>query len=350
MNFKIIYFFCILFINPLFCQNNLVIFSESAELFQIQYQQKIFPEKPQSDIKITKIQDTAVRIKIIFANKQYKDIDTTLYLYIPSKPVQHQDVIYHIVKNNSLVKYLATLPSSDFRPVIPEIDTSAVVKTKEEKSIQKIIFLNDTSTLCLQPIDTADFNKAVLFIQKTPNVDRKMYYIENFVKHNCFNQQQAQMVMEQVPFEVEKLKIIKLLIPKITNVFDLWNLKDNLKNLIAQQSYTEYYNQYLNNLQNLPLLNDSLMQYATQQLSSLGDDQTKINFLKTIFSHYSLSLSQLETLIPNIRHDQSKEELLKCAYYSLKNKNDFLKATSLLQFNESKQRLKTFYEQQQKKH
>ncbi|RME16494.1 MAG: DUF4476 domain-containing protein [Bacteroidetes bacterium] len=348
MNFKNTYFFCILFFNALLSQNNLVIFSESTEPFQIQYQQKIFPEKPQSDIKITQITDTTVKIKIIFANKKYKDIDTTLYLYISSKPLKNQDIIYHIIKNNSLVKYLATLPSSDFRPVIPEIDTSAVVKTKEEKSIQKIIFLNDTATLCLQPTDTSDFNKAILFIQKTPNVDRKMYYIENFIKHNCFNQQQAQLVMEQVPFEVEKLKITKLLIPKITNVFDLWNFKDNLKNPIARQSFIEYYTQHLNNLQNLPSLNDSLMQYVTQQLSSFSNDQAKINFLKTIFSHYSLSLPQLETLISTIRHDQSKEELLKCAYYSLKDKTDFIKATSLLQFNESRQRLKNFYEQQKK--
>ncbi|MCX7729454.1 MAG: DUF4476 domain-containing protein, partial [Bacteroidia bacterium] len=222
---------------------------------------------------------------------------------------------------------------------------SIIVKTKEEKSIQKIIFLNDTTSTCIYPIDTSDFNKALRHIQSTPNVDRKIVLIEQFIKHNCFNQLQIQTIIEQVPFEVEKLKIMKQILPKVNNVFNLYTLSENLKYPLAQQSFTEYYTQYLNNLKNNPTLPDSLLKSVINNISSFKDDLQSLSLLKTILSHFSISYHQLESFLQLLQHDQSKEELLQCAYYCLKNKNEFLNAIQLLHFQESKQRIKKFYEQ-----
>lgn len=332
----------------LLSQNNFIIFTESTEAFQIEYQGKLYPAQPQSDIKLTKITENPIRFSILFSNPQYPRIDTVLYLYYPTKPIQNMDVLYLLSKDNTTIRYLATLPSSDIRPVIPEIDTSIQVKTKEEKTIQKIIFLNDTNNLCLIAIDTADFNKALRHIQKTPNQDRKIVLIEQFIKHNCFNQYQAQVLIEQVPFEVEKLKIMKQLIPKLTNVFGAEHLKEYFQYPVAQQSYTEYYQEYLNTLKNKPVLNDSLLQIYLQKFQLSDNDQVLLQELKTLLSHFSVSFQHLEKLIKTIKHDQYKEEALKCAYYPLFPKNGFEKLIELVEFKETKNRLKLFYDQQQK--
>lgn len=341
--FILLLFFFFLYVQS---QNNLIVFSEGLNKFQIEYHGKLYYSIPQTDVKITQIPDHLIKVKIIFEDKNISPIDTSISLYHPSKPIQNQDIIYYIPKNKHLLKYLATLPSSDLKPVIPEIDTSIQVKTKEEKNIQKIIFLNDTNNTCLQAIDSTDFNKAIQHIQKIPNQDRKIVLIEQFIKHNCFTQTQGQDIINQVPFEVEKLKIMKLILPKLTNVFDLWFWKDNLKYPIAQQAYTEFYAQYLQQIKNFPTLPDSLYKTYSNTLSKLDNDQSKSYLLKILFSHFSLEFYQLETFIKLIQHDQNKEELLKYAYFSIKNKSDFEKAIDFVHFKETKERLKIFYDKQ----
>lgn len=327
-------------------QNNLILFTESAEPIQIEYQHQLYPMLPQSDVKITKITEDLVPIKIIFSNKAIPSIDTILPLYHPSEPLHHQDIIYAILKDNKTIKYLATLPSSDIQPVIPEIDTTIQVKTREEKNIQKIIFFNDTSSLCLNSLDTADFNKVIKHIDNTVNLDSKITLIEQFIHHNCFNQAQAQDIIERVPFEVERLKIIKLLMPKLTDVFNLWKWHEYLKFTTAKESYTEYYKAYLNSIKTKPLINDSILQVLAKTITMLQDDIRITGNIKSILSHYSIHYSHLEKILSSIIHDQYKEELLMCAFYSLKDKKDFLKAVELVNFQETKNRLKKFYEQQ----
>ncbi|GIV28164.1 MAG: hypothetical protein KatS3mg027_1978 [Bacteroidia bacterium] len=74
-------------------------------------------------------------------------------------------------------------------------------------------------------MDTADFYKVFKHLEGIPNVDRRIVLMEQFIKHNCFNPTQAQNLLELVPFEVERLKIAKQLLPKLNNVFELenWN-------------------------------------------------------------------------------------------------------------------------------
>jgi len=329
-----------------FSQNNLIIFTESTEPFQLEYQGKLYPKHPQADIKLTQITDNPVHLKIIFSQKGISPIDTSLYLFHPSKPINNQDVLYVILKNNKRIKYLATLPSSDLKPIIPEIDTSIQVKTKEEKTIQKIIFLNDSNTICIQPIDTADFNRVIEHISKTPNADRKIVLLEHFIKHNCFSPSQSLIIIEKIPFEVEKLKLIKQLLPRITDAFDLWFLKDYLKYPIAQQSYTEYYYQYLLSLKNNPILSDSLFQSSILLLKSAENDIIKLKYLRILLSHFNANTKMIEKWLSYLIHDQHKEELLKCAYYVLKDKKEFEPLIELVHFKETKNRLKLFYDKQ----
>ena len=47
-----------------------------------------------------------------------------------------------------------------------------------------------------------------------------------------------------------------------------------------------------------------------------------------------------------LKHDQHKEELLKCAYYALKDKKEFETLIELVHFKETKNRLKLFYDKQ----
>lgn len=347
MPFKYFYFliFCSLSFQS-FTQNNLIIFSEDAQSFQIEYKNQLFPPIPQTDVKLTRITENPVHLKIIFSNLSLPPLDTTLYLYHPSKPIQNQDIIYLITCHPGNIKYLATLPSSDLKPIIPIIDTSIVVKSREEKNIQKIIFLNNTLTKCLVPIDTFDFNKAINYIHQTPNIEQKMVLLEQFIQHNCFNSSQAHSIIEQIPFEVEKLRVMKQLLPKLTSVFNLEHWKDYLRYNTAQQSYIEYYSSYLHSLNTNPVIDDSLFSQILLQVQSINDERTKTNTIKIYLSHYSITFNQLIDLIKLLSHDNSREDILKCAYYSLLQKKDFLKTIDYIQFNETKQRLKFFYDKQ----
>ncbi len=338
----------IIYVIKTFSQNNFIIFTENTEPIQLQYQGKLHPNLPQTDIKLTQIIGNFIKIKILFQNTNIPSIDTILYLYHPSKPVQNQDIIYVIQKDNKTIKYLNTLPSSAIQPIIPEIDTSIQIKTREEKTIQKIIFDNDSNVLCIDFIDTSDFHKALKHIQSTPNQDRKIVLIEHFIVHNCFNQKQALSIVEQVPFEVEKLKVMKTLLPKLTDVFDLSYWKNFLKYPTAQERFEEYYQQYLHSLKNKPGLGDSLLQILSVKIANIDNDISITKELRVILSHYSINMQHLEKIMAHINHDQYKEEVLKCAYFSLINKNDLEKTLNFVQFNETKTRLKTFYEKQNK--
>lgn len=344
-------FTCIILISIqsfLFAQNNLIIFTESTEPIQIEYNEKVYPARAQTDVEINNIKEHAVKVKIIFAQKNIPSIDTLLFLYHPTKSISYQDVIYYVTRDNKNIKYLATLPSSDLMPVIPEVDTSIQVKSREEKGIQKIIFFNDSNSVCLNAIDTMDFRRALSYIDKTPNQDRKIVLIEQLIKHNCLNATQSQMLIERVPFEVERLKIMKLIIYKNTDVFDLWKWKEYLKYPIAQQSFIEYYDSYLNNLKNKPLLDDSTLKALLSQWEKIKEDVFIQKQIRIVLSHYSVQLSHIELMIKYLHHDQDKEDVLKCAYYSLRDKTAFEKAIQLLQFKESQIRLKQYYEQQKK--
>lgn len=345
MTLRILVFYFLFFLScyNFYSQNNLILFSETSENFKVEYQSKIYPDYPQTDVRINHIYDNPVKIKILFDRRP--PIDTLLYLYYPSKPIQNQDVIYLITKNHQL-KYLTTTSSANLKPFIPEINTNLQVKTKQEKNIQKIIYQNDSIHPCTYNIDTADFNKVINFIQSNPNVDRKIFFIEKFIKHNCFSQNEAIIILNEIPFEVEKLKIMKELLPKLNNVFDLWYWDDYLKSSIARQSFSEYYQSYLKSIAQYPILKDSLLNILHSKLKVLDNDYFILEETKIILSHYSINYHQLKEIVHYFKHDQFKEQFLQYAFYALNNKKDFEKALDLVNYEDTKKRLKYYYEKQ----
>ncbi len=329
-------------------QNNLIFFTNNGTLFTVQIKNKFNYSVPQADVKITNLDSSRYKVKIQFTDSNLNPIDTTLALFYPTKPIKNQDIIYLVnTLPKTSVRYLATLPSSDVKLVIPEPDTSIQVKTRHERTVQQIIFLNDTNSLCASIIDSTSFATAIQHITSTVNADRKIVLTEEFIKHNCFSSSQASVIIELIPFEVEKLKIMKALLKKLDNVFVASDWADYLKYEASQKIYKIYYDNYIKMLSFHNGVDSIEYSKKIIQIKSETDEFRKSKIMFYIASHYSLKAVQVRELMSLLNHDKNKESFIKAAYFATTDKKNLYHCLSVIQFSEVQTRIKIWLDNQQ---
>ncbi|MBA3679819.1 MAG: DUF4476 domain-containing protein [Bacteroidetes bacterium] len=359
------YFFLFIFvllIDLFFAQNNIRIFSAKGELFTLIAFDTVQNKTPQTNILISSVYEDSLRIKIELENKT--KIEATLFLFEKGKATKNKEFNYKatIDQNKIKVSYagyydIVKLPN----PIVPEkpiIDTTAKYKNTllghfcELKDSKPVYFNNiPKAGICSAPMPAEYLNYLNLLMLKAQVPDDKFIIADNVCRNNCLSVDQLNFILKYIDYELEKLKIIKIVYPNIT---------DKPKNKELEKSFHfESSIQELNNFfkvadtQKIKISSTCKIASSPEEiknfennLSVYTNDSQRFELFKKNYEQYCYSKDHIILILSKFIHDREKLDAAKMLYYVCVEKENFLLISHTFSYNETISELKDFVAKQ----
>lgn len=359
------YFFLFLFtlfINFVFSQNNIRLFSAKGELFTLTAFDTVQNKTPQTNVLINSVYEDSLHIKIELENKTKSE--TTLLLFEKGKTTKNKEFNYKInVEQNKIkVSYagyydIVTLP----KPLVPEkpiIDTTSKYKNTRlghfcELKDSKPVYFNNLPKegTCAAPMPPEYLNYTNLLMLKAQVPDDKFTIADNVCRNNCLSVEQLNFILKYIDYEIEKLKLIKI---AYFNITDRTKSKELEKAFKFESSVVEL-NSFLKTADGQKIKTTTNCKTASSNeeikimennLEVFSNDTQRFETFKKLYEEYCYSKDHIILLLGKFIHDREKLDAAKMLYYRCVEKENFLLISDVFSYNETINELKDFVAKQ----
>lgn len=350
----IILAFC--FIYAGFSQNNLRVFSKDGARFNVYVDDTVINIKYQSEVLITEILTDTLRIKIGFENKS--KAEATLYLLEKGKAVNNKEFNYLIETKSNKTRFVFTglypiIATPDpIVPVKPVVDTSYKLRNNLlghycELKEGKILFFNNLPAKnCVMPMPAKYIEYLNFLIKRAQTEDDKYSIAENTCMNNCISVSQLNRVLVFIPYEIEKIKLIKTAYPHITDKNNKRGLDSTFKLESSKNELASFLkNANENTFVNVDCKNASPEEEIAKLLNNLtaySNDAAKFDLIKKNVSAFCYTSKHIETILNSFIHDREKLDVAKLLYFYCVDKDNFLSIIGVFAYNTTTAELKDF--------
>lgn len=334
-------------------QNNLIIFSSGTNYFSVSCKELLLKDTFQHEIKIDSISIDTLHLTITLQNNK-TILKSTVFLMEKGKPVTHKEFVYAL-QQDEVGKFKLVFISSNAikplpKPLLPE-------KPKEDTTYKwrnnvygnvfelkdgKPIFYNNTSKggSCSKSITEENLKYCLQLINRTAIEPEKFNFVALILKNNCFACSQAIQILNTLNYELDKLKLIKLIYPQLVD-------KTNFKVLRSSLNFESSQKQFDDILQNPSLLNqknkiscfkavnDSVVLVIADNLKLLSTDYDKYEFMKEKFYNECYSSVQFKGIMNLMIHDREKLDLIKLFYHNICDKENLNTITDVFSYKQT---------------
>lgn len=334
--------------------NSLVIFSASGDPFLLSVDHTPVNTIPQSNLKTFDLSLGwhCVDIAMSLGEKKLLLKDSVLFINVPKySNKEFTYVLTHDVKKLSLQFKSVSELSGPSTPIVPDVPkvTGPVIdnsiygnlyKAKENKPVFYANYDPETAS-CKTALAEKDMQYAIALLNKTNDEARKLNYVNEIIRLNCYTSAQLVQLLNLFPAEMERLTLAKAAYPHVsdkasiallTPLFKYQTIKDNYAAFIKDQETISLQK----NRQCLQPMADLTFSELYNKIKNTAYENEKLNVIKKTIIHVCLSSLQTKTLTQLLIHDREKLECLKCCYYSLTDKEAATTLVSELQFEDSK--------------
>lgn len=353
--------FLFLLISGLQAQNNLRLISENGRLFKAYANNKVLNEKPEASILVENIKEDTLLIKVEFENKE--TVEETLYFLEKKNPVTHKEFNYLLDNKNNKVKFvftgiypIITLPDP-LVPVKPNVDTSYKLRNNllghycELKEGKALYFNNIPSKGdCKTPMPKIYITYYKNLVKQAQTEDDKYAIAENTCRNNCISVSQLNKILELVPYELEKLKLIRTAYYHITDkknkskLDSTFKLESSKKELVNFLSTAEEVKQQLTNC--TASSPENIIGLFCEKLSVYSNDAERYQVFKKTYADYCYSIAQVKQVLKIFIHDREKLDAAKALYYYCTEKEKFEEVSETFSYNTTGAELKEFVSKQ----
>lgn len=353
--------FLFLLISGLRAQNNLRLISENGRLFKAFANNKVLNEKPEASILVENIKEDTLLIKVEFENNE--TVEETLYFLEKKNPVTHKEFNYLLDNKNNKVKFvftglypIITLPDP-LVPAKPLVDTSYKLRNNllghycELKEGKALYFNNIPSKGdCKTPMPKVYITYYKNLVKQAQTEDDKYAMAENTCRNNCISVSQLNKMLDFVPYEIEKLKLIRSAYYHITDkknkhqldsTFKLESSKKELANFLSSADETKQ--KTVNCTVNSSETDITL--FCTK-LSVYSNDAERYQIFKKTYADYCYSTIQVKNVLKEFIHDREKLDAAKALYYYCTEKEKFDDVAESFSYNTTAAELKDFVNKQ----
>jgi hypothetical protein len=363
-NFRFTFQFAIItfLISGSFCysQNNVRLLSNNS-LFKVFIGNTSVNKEPQAEVLIKDQLDDTLRIGIEFNGKIKKPF--TLYLLNKGRPVSNMEFDYLVEQKgeNYQLRFTGIYEIENVpQPIVPAkpvIDSTRNSKKKqfgnlcEIKEERAVFFNNIPPKGCIKPMpeEYAGYISQIMKDAYTP--DQKMNIAENVCRNNCLNVLQLSALLKYIDYELDKLKLLKLAYPHIT---DKENKKHLEKNFRFESSLNEL-NSFFKSTPHTAV--ESSCTTATEisklapfliKFESRTNDSERFETLKKEYSQYCYRVNDIKTILGKFIHDREKLDAAYLLYPFCVEKENYAGVTEIFSYNQSASELLEFLKRQQR--
>lgn len=353
--------FLLLVFSGVHAQNNLRLISESGRLFKAYANNKVLNEKFEASILVQNIKEDTLLIKVEFENKE--TVEETLYFLEKKNPVSNKEFNYLLDNKNNKIKFvftgiypIITLPDP-IVPVKPIVDTSYKLRNNllghycELKEGKALYFNNIPSKgECKTAMPKIYLTYYSNLVKRAQTEDDKYAIAENTCRNNCISVWQLNKILAFVPYELEKLKLIRTAYYHITDkknksqldsTFKLESSKKELSSFLATADDTK--KQYVDCTVSSP---ENVIGLFCEKLSVYANDAERYQIFKKTYADYCYSTAQVKQVLKTFIHDREKLDAAKALYYYCTEKEKFEEVTETFSYNTTGADLKEFVNKQ----
>jgi hypothetical protein len=350
---------------PLLClysQNNLRLFTGTGITFTAYLNDSVINKKPDVDVLVENLDEDTVTIKIEFSNKLQGK--ARLFLLDKKTHVTNKEFKYLAdIKANKVkitfagMEDILPLPSP-LVPPKPIIDTSYKVNNNIlghfcELKEGKVIYYNNVpkSGDCVEVMPSIYTKYVDFLVGRAQTDDDRFLVAENTCQNNCFTVSQLNRILVHVPFEIEKLKLIRLAFfhvvdkenkQKLDSTFKLESSKRELQSFFKNAA--DY--KYATGAKCSQSSTEEAINAFCEKLSVYSNDAERFIVFKKLYSELCYSTSQVKTVLLKFIHDREKLDAAKLLYYHCTEKDNFLSISDVFSYGTTVSELKDFVSKQ----
>lgn len=340
-----------------FAQNNLRLSSKEGLRFTIYISDTSVNKKPQAEVLVKNVDPDTLTVKVELENKQAAA--GTLYFLEKGKSVKNKEFNYALEVKNGKIKFeftgsypIHTLPDP-LVPKKPVIDTTYKLRNNmyghycELKEGKVLYFNNLPPEECLVPMPSTYVGYMNFLMKRAQTDDDKYSVAENTCRNNCISITQLNRILFHIPYEIEKIRLIKIAYYNITDKSNKSALDSTFKLESSKKELASFFKEAD---ENKPKTGAKCAGASTQaeisklisSLSVYNNDAAKFAQLKKIYAEYCYTVEDVKLILKNFIHDREKLDIAKLLYFYCVNKDKFMETTEVFSYNTTAADLKDF--------
>lgn len=356
-------FFVLLFsVTAAFSQNNLIIFSSNAGLFNAKTEGLDLSDEFKQELKITSVTKDTFNITLITKEGNLR-LTRQIYFLAKGKPVKNKEFVYSLELNEASKKLkLLFVTVHDIKPLPdpllpakPAEDTTHKWRNNvfgtlfELKDGKPIFYFNvPKNGTCTEGMTQANLDHGIAFIKRTVMDMEKHQYTKEIVKNNCLTCVQLAMILKNVNYELDKLKLVK---DAYVNLVDKKELKTLESSFRFESSKKEFSDMMADPNKLIPAKNkinctkaekDSVVKDLASNTKLFSTDHERFQFMKEKAAEYCFTCVQFKSILNVFLHDREKLDLTKLFYYHITDKENISLLNDVFSYQESIVNLEAF--------
>lgn len=338
-------------------QNVLHVFASNGKPFRLVVDSLPVNVNPQSHVKTGLLFKDTVKVALLF-NDQTR-YETELLLLVKRKPVKNKEFTFAVEPYKYAFRprfiscsNLTKLPEP-LVPPKPIEDTTWKVNNNiwehycELKDGKPLFFNNLDNGKVAMPDNYVGYAKRL--IARCQIEDDKLKIVEQTILKNYLSAVQLQKLLSEIPFELDRLKLIRLAGNHVTDPQNLKALRTLFTYESSQRELDQIISQPKENSgtpKDCPKASeDALITELVQQLKGLDTDKARVDLIRTKSSEYCYTIEQTKKVLATFIHDRERMEASKQMYYTCTERSNFKQLKEAFIYPETVNELNRFLEQ-----
>ena len=356
----LISFFCL----PLFSQNYIRIIQQDGEPFSLSIDDSLINTVQQTEVSFGPLDKDTLNLKCILSGGS--ELKTIVYLLDKKSETINKEFNYVLIGKKA-PHQLKFVGIKDFKripePIVPQkpkVDTSQKYKNTtlehyvEIKNNKPIWFNNyPYDGKCQMAMPSNYMSYFHLLMKKAQNEDDRYYIAENTARNNCISILQLNQMLTYIPFEIEKLKFIRVAYFSLTDPEHKDKLDSTFKLESSKIEWQNFYKnindyKYRSDMNCISASEDSIITNMAEKLRILSSDIERLTYFKKTYGRNCYSSKQSETILKIFVHDRERMEAAKLLYFHCSDKENFYYISDIFMYKLYSSELIDFISKQKK--
>jgi hypothetical protein len=357
----IVIFLC-LFVLLATGQNSLRLFTADGSLFKAYLNDSALNKTAQASVFAGNIPQDTVSVSVEFENSLRGE--QQIYLLEKGKPVTATEFNYMVEVKNNKVRFTYTGTQNLIKlpePLVPPKPAADTLGKYRNNILAHFVELRNGQAFyfnniprvgeCKTPMPQEYLNYMQILMSRAQSEDDRFKIAENTALNNCVSVSQMNNILGYIPFEIEKLKLIKLYFHHVVNkekkkdLDSTFRLEASKKELASFLKNTDVTKLKTDADCSVPAPEGEFKQFYTP-LTVYSNDYERYDAMKKTYYDHCFSVNQIKSLLSLYIHDRERIDAAKLLYFYCVDKANFLDISEVFSYTTSVADMKQFVEKQ----
>ncbi|HRH11802.1 MAG TPA: DUF4476 domain-containing protein [Bacteroidia bacterium] len=344
-------------------QNHLRIVNTDGNTFLLYVEDSLMNTSAQNELLVKNIKKDTVNVKAVIENDK-ASITQTIYLLSRGKKTNDHEFTYLLSNKTGKLRFTFSsekeyqTPPEPIVPPKPIIDTSKkydnnILGHFAEIKNSKVTWFNNfpNDGKCQLPMSQAYINYFKQLMLRTHTDDDRYVTVDQTAQNNCISVNQLNLFLSYIPFEIEKLKLVRSSFFHLTDPENKQQLDTSFKMESSKKVLQDFFvhaeeYRFKTGITCEKASAENEIEELVQKLILLSSDTEKLILFKKTYTSYCFTTKQLIRILTVFVHDREKLEVSKLSYHHCVDKENFKYITDSFSYKSSQAEMIQFISKQ----